>query len=71
MEFTELAWNSRKSVESAGVFLVMWSVEWGGSDALASSGMMNIMRRDGGRQVDSGTYDAGKLGRRTHGTLLI
>ena len=39
-----------------------WAVDlaWGGSDELASSGMMNIMRRDGGRQVDTGTYDADK-----------
>ena len=28
MEFTEVAWNSRSSVESAGVFLVMWGVPW-------------------------------------------
>ena len=42
-----------------------WAVNlaWGGSDALASSGMMSIMRRDGGRQVDTGTYDANKLER--------
>ena len=31
-----------------------------GSAALAASGMMNIFRRDGGRQVDTGTYDADK-----------
>ena len=36
---------------------------WGGSDSLAASGMMNIMRREGGRQADTGTYDGGKLER--------
>ena len=42
-----------------------WAVDlaWGGSDALASSGMMSIMRREGGRQIDTGTYDGGKLER--------
>ena len=36
-----------------------WAVNlaWGGADELAASGMMNIMRREGGRQVDTGTYD--------------
>ena len=39
-----------------------WAVNlaWGGSAALAASGMMNIFRREGGRQVDTGTYDADK-----------
>ena len=42
-----------------------WAVglAWGGSAALAASGMMNIFRREGGRQVDTGTYHAGKLER--------
>ena len=42
-----------------------WAVglAWGGSAALAASGMMNIFRREGGRQVDTGTYDADKLER--------
>ena len=42
-----------------------WAVNlaWGGSDSLASSGMMNIMRREGGRQIDTGTYDGDKLER--------
>ena len=42
-----------------------WAVNlaWGGSDALAASGMMNTFRREGGRQVDAGTYDANKLER--------
>ena len=35
----------------------------GGSAALAASGMMKIFRREGGRQVDTGTYDADKLER--------
>ena len=26
VEFSQKAWNSRNSVESAGVFLVMWAV---------------------------------------------
>ena len=30
---------------------------------LASSGMMNIMRRDGEQQIDTGTYDTDKLER--------
>ena len=30
---------------------------------MAASGMMNIFRRDGDRQVDTGTYDADKLER--------
>ena len=36
-----------------------WAVNlaWDGADELAESGMMNIMRREGGRQVDTGTYD--------------
>ena len=36
-----------------------WAVNlaWGGANELAASGMMNIMRREGGRQVDTGTYD--------------
>ena len=36
-----------------------WAVNlaWGGADELAASGMMNIMRREGGRQIDTGTYD--------------
>ena len=34
-----------------------------GSAKLASSGMMNIMHREGGRQVDTGMYDADKLER--------
>ena len=40
-----------------------WAVNlaWGGADELAASGMMNIMRREGGRQVDTGTYDDEKL----------
>ena len=40
-----------------------WAVNlaWGGADELATSGMMNIMRREGGRQVDTGTYDGEKL----------
>ena len=32
----------------------------GGSAALAASEMINIFRREGGRQVDTGTYDADK-----------
>ena len=42
-----------------------WAVNltWGGSDSLASSGMMNTMRREGGRQIDTGTYDGDKLER--------
>ena len=42
-----------------------WAVNltWGGSATLASSGMMNIMRREGGWQIDTGTYDGGKLER--------
>ena len=42
-----------------------WAVNlaWGGSEELAESGMMNIMRREGGRQVDTGTYDGAKLER--------
>ena len=42
-----------------------WAVNlaWGGSDELAKSGMMNIMRREGGRQIDTGTYDGEKLER--------
>ena len=43
-----------------------WAVNlsWGRSGSLASSGMMmNIMRREGGRQTDTGTYDGGKLER--------
>jgi len=42
-----------------------WAVNlaWGGSDTLASSGMMSIMRREGGRQIDTGTYDGDKLER--------
>ena len=38
-----------------------WAVNlaWGGSDAPASPGMMNIMRHDGRRQIDTGTYDGG------------
>ena len=39
------------------------NLAWGGSAALAASGMTNIFRRDGGRQVDTGTYDADKLER--------
>ena len=36
-----------------------WAVNlaWDGADELAASGMMNVMRREGGRQVDTGTYD--------------
>ena len=39
-----------------------WAVNlaWGGSDELAKSGMMNTMRREGGRQRDTGTYDGEK-----------
>ena len=42
-----------------------WAVNlaWGGSAALAESGMMNIFRTEGGRQVDTGTYDAEQLER--------
>ena len=42
-----------------------WAVNlaWGGSDALAASGMKNILRRECGWQVDTGTYDADKLER--------
>ena len=41
-----------------------WAVNLaGGSAALAALGMMNIFRRDGGRQVGTGTYDADKLER--------
>ena len=39
------------------------NLAWGGSDLLASSGMMNIMRREGGRQIDTGKYDVDKLER--------
>ena len=39
------------------------NLAWGGSEELAKSGMMNIMRREGGRQVDTGTYDGAKLER--------
>ena len=37
-----------------------WAVNraWGGSAALAESGMMNIFRTQGDRQVGTGTYDA-------------
>ena len=40
-----------------------WAVNlaWGGSAALAASDMIEYFRRDGGRQVDTGTYDADKL----------
>ena len=43
-----------------------WAVNlaWGGSVSLASSGMMSIMRREGGRQIDAGMYDGGKLDER-------
>ena len=39
------------------------NLAWGGSDSLASSGMMSIMRREGGRQIGTGTYDGDKLER--------
>ena len=42
-----------------------WAVNlaWGESDSPASSGMMNIMRREGGQQVGTGTYDGAELER--------
>ena len=42
-----------------------WAVNlaWGGSDALASSGMLDIMRREGGQQIVADTYDGDKLER--------
>ena len=29
------------------------NLAWGGSESLASSGMMSIMRREGGRQIEA------------------
>ena len=48
--------NERTSTEK----LQDWAVNLarGGSNALAASGMMNVFRREGGWQVDTGTYDA-------------
>ena len=42
-----------------------WAVDlaWGGSAALAESGMMNISHTQGDRQVDTGTYYGEKLER--------
>ena len=39
-----------------------WAVNlaWGGTAALADSGMMNIFRNEGNRQVDTGKYDGEK-----------
>ena len=47
------------------------NLTWGGSAALADSGMMNIFRTEGGRSVDTGTYDAEQLERiRRNGEAL-
>ena len=42
-----------------------WAVNlaWGGTVALADSGMMKIFRKEGDRQVDTGKYDGEKLER--------
>ena len=50
-----------------------WAVNlaWGGSAPLSDSGMMNIFRKEGDRQVDTGTYDGEKLERlRRNGEAL-
>ena len=50
-----------------------WAVNLarGGADVLASSGMMNDLDKQGDRQVDTGTYDGGKLERlRKNGEAL-
>ena len=39
VEFTEMAWNSRYGMESAGVVLVMWGVECSGAASLTLSAL--------------------------------
>ena len=42
-----------------------WAVDlaWGGTVALANSGMIKVFRKEGDRQVDTGKYDDEKLER--------